>query len=658
MEKGADQTQKQIDYSRLGLYFLIILFFVIMIRNAWMSDDAFITLRTVDNFVNGYGLTWNVQERVQAYTHPLWMFLLALPYSFTREPFYTTLFLSMAVSLAAILVYVFGFDRPWWGTVLGLAALMASKSFIDYTTSGLENPLTYLLMVVFCSLYLKPGASQKRFFWLSLIACLAAVNRLDSLLIYLPALFFRFWELPRRQALKLLILGFLPLAAWLLFSTIYYGFPFPNTAYAKLNVSASQLEIITQGLFYIFSTIKFDPVSIAIVLLGIIVPLWRRDWRQAALSLGMALYLVYIVWIGGDFMSGRFFSALVLLSIILLTQHELSAPNTTYFIVLGVVLLYGLTSPVSPLLSDASYGVASDILTSVDQRGIADERAWYYPNWGLLRMARNSSAINCKILVDKPSRFEAEEMQVKPAITVGVRGFCSGPHVYLIDRLGLGDPLMARIPPLFTPNWRVGHLWRDIPKGYEETLRLGKNQIKDEGLAAYYDQLSLITRGPIWSADRFKTIGRMLLGRYDSLIDRARYIYPYRKEMKISEMSEAKALGAPLKDPENYKLEFQGLLLDLETDSHAPKVEISLDPERSFQVRYLKDGAEIGQQDIRTYFTTSSGLGIALLDVPQRVVSQGYDQIWILPTTPYEFWNLPMDREELYILGHVRLIEN
>jgi hypothetical protein len=42
-----------------------------------MSDDAYITLRTVDNWVNGRGLVWNTAERVQTYTHPLWMLLLS-----------------------------------------------------------------------------------------------------------------------------------------------------------------------------------------------------------------------------------------------------------------------------------------------------------------------------------------------------------------------------------------------------------------------------------------------------------------------------------------------------------------------------------------------------------------------------------------------------
>ena len=59
--------------------------------SAWIQDDAFITLRTVDNFVEGYGLRWNPAERVQSYTHPLWMFLLSGLYFFTREAYFTTL---------------------------------------------------------------------------------------------------------------------------------------------------------------------------------------------------------------------------------------------------------------------------------------------------------------------------------------------------------------------------------------------------------------------------------------------------------------------------------------------------------------------------------------------------------------------------------------
>ena len=53
----------------------VALFLVVVFCGAWLCDDAYISFRTADNFVHGYGLTWNVQERVQAYTHPLWLLL-------------------------------------------------------------------------------------------------------------------------------------------------------------------------------------------------------------------------------------------------------------------------------------------------------------------------------------------------------------------------------------------------------------------------------------------------------------------------------------------------------------------------------------------------------------------------------------------------------
>ena len=55
---------------------LCLIFLAVLLRTAWLSDDALITFRTVLNFTHGYGLTFNVAERVQAYTHPLWMLML------------------------------------------------------------------------------------------------------------------------------------------------------------------------------------------------------------------------------------------------------------------------------------------------------------------------------------------------------------------------------------------------------------------------------------------------------------------------------------------------------------------------------------------------------------------------------------------------------
>src|SRR5262245_50021958 len=93
--------------SRLGLGALALAlaaYAFVLLRTAWLCDDAYITFRTVDNFVNGYGLRWNVAERVQAFTHPLWMLVLSPLYALTREMYFTPLVLSLAVSLAAALL--------------------------------------------------------------------------------------------------------------------------------------------------------------------------------------------------------------------------------------------------------------------------------------------------------------------------------------------------------------------------------------------------------------------------------------------------------------------------------------------------------------------------------------------------------------------------
>ena len=64
--------------------------------HAWIGDDAYITFRTVENFVHGRGLTWNIAERVQAFTHPLWVLCLSVTCRFSDEYYLTPILLSLA----------------------------------------------------------------------------------------------------------------------------------------------------------------------------------------------------------------------------------------------------------------------------------------------------------------------------------------------------------------------------------------------------------------------------------------------------------------------------------------------------------------------------------------------------------------------------------
>ena len=65
------------------------------VRTAAVTEDAFITFRVIDNALNGYGLVWNIGERVQPYTHPLWALLLLIFSAVNGDIFQTSLVLSL-----------------------------------------------------------------------------------------------------------------------------------------------------------------------------------------------------------------------------------------------------------------------------------------------------------------------------------------------------------------------------------------------------------------------------------------------------------------------------------------------------------------------------------------------------------------------------------
>ncbi len=91
------------------------------------------------------------------------------------------------------------------------------------------------------------------------------------------------------------------------------------------------------------------------------------------------------------------------------------------------------------------------------------------------------------------------------------KGYTRGPETHILDVMALADPLLARLPAKDQQHWRIGHIERDIPKGYLESLRAGENQIEDEAIHAYYNELSKIVSGSIWDAARWRSIFKAAL---------------------------------------------------------------------------------------------------------------------------------------------------
>jgi arabinofuranosyltransferase len=495
--------------ARGGLSILwLSLFTLALVRTAWVGDDAYFTFRTIDNFVHGYGLRWNIAERVQAYTHPLWLLLLTPFYWITGEPFFT----SIAVSIALTLVTVWLLLRrapSVWTAAAGLTVLLGSRAFIDYSTSGLENPLTHLLLVLFLSRSLAERTVTTP------TACLAGLlllNRLDLSVLVLPVLVPLIPWRGSRRAYRALVLGFLPLIVWELFSVVYYGFPIPNTAFAKMKTGVAESDLLKQGVTYVLDSVARDPLTL---LVAVAVAIWAtidNPRRTRPIGVAILLHIATVTSVGGDFMSGRMFAAPLVAAVVVLIHADVAALFAYAWMPVGLAAAIG-GSAFHAIAAGQAIADANDIVAA---SGVSDERASYFRSNGLIAYSRAAPYWPRSKWIENGLQARSEGPRIIVYCCNGMLGYAAGPTLHIVDTVGLGDPLMARLPS--RSDWRVGHFTRDVPRGYTETLESGDNHITAPHVATYYSRLALITRGALWDRRRLPTIMRMNLGRYDSLL--------------------------------------------------------------------------------------------------------------------------------------------
>lgn len=621
--------------SLLPLIFLITLYLLVVVQRAWLGDDAFITLRTVHNFVSGEGLVYNLGERVQSYTHPLWMLLLSIVYSLTREPYYTTVFTQIILSLVGVLLLAFGLGLSRRGAVFALLVLSLSNSFVDYSTSGLENSLTHLILIVFILIFFRAPSSPRKLFFLTLVASLGIVNRMDTGLLFLPALVYEFRKTPGiwLQLILTVGLGMMPFILWELFSLIYYGFLVPNTAIAKLNIDVPVVDLWKQGAIYLLNSLRTDPLTFIIITIGLIISFSSRHKKLLMLGSGVSLYLVYVISIGGDFMSGRFLSVLVLTMVIMIAFEGLeSLTNEMAAMVLGIVVLVGMSSPFPTLrpTQRTDYEVTSPI----DDNLIANERLYYIDNNLAFAGLHNP-------MPGHKWRFEGVEQRfsynpLKLWWEIGMRGYYAGSEVHVVDYFALVDPLLARLPPVHREYWRIGHFRRVIPEGYLDTLTAGENLIADPELAEYFDHLSVITRGPIWSVNRFQEIWRFLTGQYAHLIDLEKYRWPELLTIDQSSVTTFRAPGLPWDESGNTQFTDDGLLILLnDGTSHSRFIDMTLDGNTRYKLVFMRGDEIIGNSRLTNTGERFHGrMVLHEVVVPDKVVRRGYDRVHIIPFYP------------------------
>lgn len=495
------------------LYLLVIAGCVLIyLKNYWLAEDSYINFRSLDQLWVGRGPVWNPDERVQVYTSALWYWLIASMKFFVRDNYLVTFLCSFAL-------YLFSLDKiarlqsGYLATFTAIALLLSCNSFMDFTASGLENVLIYYLLLLFFDVSIcshRKGDLRPYF-----LAALLLTARHDMAVLILPvccSIAFKDWrENGWRKVLALMLVGGLPFFVWEIFSLIYYGFPFPNTAYAKLSSGISQAELTEQGLNYLYESGGHDPLLLVVGVTGVAAGFFSPRLRWV--SVGILLDVAYIIHIGGDYMRGRFFSYAYLLSVVVLTDcissmHRRQA-IAVFLAILCALVPYHATRPFTPVTSTMEF---SDHIKELET---ADERGVFYHSTSLI--AYFSSMVSRSVFPDWP--FYTDGLKLKKELhepwimltNIGMSGCAIGLDVHIFDRLALADPLLARLPSS-QGSWTPGHFVRELPWGYPDANLYGNKPIYDPDLDHYYSLLRLITRSPnLFSAERWKAIVQMNL---------------------------------------------------------------------------------------------------------------------------------------------------
>ena len=496
----------------LRLVFILALTYTILIT-AWIGDDAQITFRQIWNFINGDGITFNFNERVQAFTHPLWFLVLSIISFVTRELFLTTIFTSTVLSLTAILILFkveYDVNDRKLPLISPLYLLIFSWSYFDYATSGLENPLSnFLVCLIF--LFITRINWQKNIYLIYTILALLVLNRLDYSILFLPlAILLMFETKSIKNFLVSISFGLLLLISWHLFATIYFGSPLANTFYAKMNSDFPLDQVVSSGWKYIVS-LDTDFSTLIIILFGIVVSFFSKNKFLISISLGQILYMCYIISIGGDFMLGRFFTILVFISvgqiicsISLISTHYRKYWNWLLITSIILCVINGLVSDNFPFFSARDYKPSRAAYT------FGDERGGNYRFGGLLSVGRDSWPELTKFPNEKPQEY---------LTLCSFLGAISNVNStkYVIDLCALSDAFLARIPPIKHSRWVSGHFPRKLPLGYGDFLTGKINELPDSKLNDLLNDVQLAINGDFFTIERWQSIWRLNTNYYANI---------------------------------------------------------------------------------------------------------------------------------------------
>jgi arabinofuranosyltransferase len=468
----------------------------------WVQEDAFINFRIIDNLLAGHGPVFNVGERVEAYSDPLWLFLVTGMHEVL--PFMSLGWLSVFLGLAGTAVGVVLAGRAVQRVVggreggvtlpIGLVIFSVVAGVWEFATSGLEMGLTFCWIGLGFWLLVRTEERRTSAVWCAFVFGLGTLIRPELILmtvVELGALAIVVsaggWKGPtsvlRRYVAPLAAAVALPVL-YQVWRMAYFALIVSNTALAK---SASD-SWWSQGFIYVWNFIApytlWLPFALALpLLLPVVVRWWRNSDRAGVVVLvtpilAAAADILYVARVGGDYQHARLLLP-GFMSLCLPISATVRQLRTLLVIPIVGILAWSIAC--GGWLRFSTGGVLRS------DHGITDERSvWvalsksshpinaadyhsqlgsYYHRLAALARAgdRQVLVVNSELLAPhpgavpfvQPARSSLPFAMVANVGAIGVTGYLSGPNVYVFDDYSLANPIGSHF--VVTRHSRPGH---------------------------------------------------------------------------------------------------------------------------------------------------------------------------------------------------------
>ncbi len=516
MTPGAETSGRWNERLCLAALVLLALALLFGWNEFWfLTDDAHITFRYIDMHRRGWGYTWNPPPflPVEGYSNFLWMILLHAVWNATGvEPPDAANLVSLLLSfgslgLAFAIVLRLSLPPAWepwrsWFAVAVLASAISNRTFLTWTSSGLETALFVFCITLWVFGLLEYGRSTaSRWLWLGVLgAALTALTRPDGLLVVLSTgalIGLEAARRPRRWSRLFAATPLLLVGVHLLWRHSYYGAWVPNTYPAKFTrpwPEAGWRYLCSYGLEYAVWGWLLIGLCAGVKVLRSLGPSALLRTAVAtpntpALVIAatfVAHVTYYTMMIGGDHFEYRPFAHLILPMGVALIRFLAVLELRPATALAAVALAAAVALPLPWVHYSRTRNLITRASTYMMFVPVADAfpapLRWYadlfdeLQRWMMKRHVGTrhqehkifyEESVRAIVSREVGSRVTAEDKAVLATGMVGVPGW-NMPEVAIIDTKGLNDWVVARNPVTESPGVRLMAHERDPPPGYVE----------------------------------------------------------------------------------------------------------------------------------------------------------------------------------------------